>query len=231
MACAAHRDAISARLDGELSPDEAEHLDAHLDGCAECRAWSVRAEGLHRALRVRPADDVPDLRERILAALDPPRPAVPPVAAATSGAGPEPVGAGAGTGWLRYGLAVIGLAMVVLALPSMLGGDTQSALHLSRELGAWDAAFGAGLVVAAWQPERARGLLPMAAVLGGTMVVVAVLDVIAGRVPLLNESSHTIELVGMALLWALARRTGSAPARPLFASRHRTPRPTSWHAA
>ena len=101
-------------------------------------------------------------------------PSLPPVA--------EP-SAGRAAGWLRYGLAVIALTMFVLAIPSLVLHDSGSAIHLTRELSAWDLAFAAGLAFAAWQPARSRGLLPMAAVLAGGQVLGSVIDIASGRAP------------------------------------------------
>jgi predicted anti-sigma-YlaC factor YlaD len=120
-------------------------------------------------------------------------------------------------GWIRYGLVVIGLTMVALAVPSLVLHDTGNAIHLTRELSAWDAAFGAGLLFAAWQPARARGLLPMAAVLAGAQLLGSVIDVVSGRSLVMSEAHHVLQLVGVLLLWLLCRTT--AASRPHVAHR------------
>jgi hypothetical protein len=61
---------LSARLDGEASPADAEELNAHLAGCASCRRHERELEGVRRALRLQPANAVPDLAPAIMRALD-----------------------------------------------------------------------------------------------------------------------------------------------------------------
>ena len=68
MRCEQIREALSARLDGEAAEPEDAVLDAHLDTCASCAAWSQDLTVLHRMVRVREAEAVPDLTAAILAA-------------------------------------------------------------------------------------------------------------------------------------------------------------------
>ena len=227
MRCSTCQDALSARLDGEAVPVSLDELDDHLAGCAPCRRFSLDITDLHRVVRVREAEPVPDLSVAILTAAGQPGTVAPaqapaaPAAAAIGAASPEP--AGPARGWLRYGLVVIGLTMLALALPSLLLHDSGSAIHMTRELSAWDAAFGAGLLFAAWQPGRARGLLPMAAVLAGAQVVGSIIDVASGRSPVVSESHHALELIGVLLLWLLCRTTGASASASLAPSSPSTP--------
>ena len=199
MRCAICREALSARLDGESPEVSVDELDAHLATCSDCRRYSLDIADVHRIVRVRGAEPVPDLTGAILAAAAP----VEPVAAASR----------RHAGWIRYGLVVIGLTMLALALPSLVLHDSGNAIHMTRELSAWDAAFGAGLLFAAWQPARARGLLPMAAVLAGAQLLGSLIDIGSGRSPIVSEAHHALELVGVLLLWLLCR-TVSSTRRP-----------------
>ena len=67
MDCDALREALSARLDGEDPGVDDAALDAHVAGCRACRAWAEDAAALHRLVRVRAADPVPDLTAAIRA--------------------------------------------------------------------------------------------------------------------------------------------------------------------
>jgi len=67
MGCDWWQEAMSAKLDGEASPDEMVGLDAHLAACGDCCALMVRLERQHRALRLRRAPDVPNLVPGVLA--------------------------------------------------------------------------------------------------------------------------------------------------------------------
>jgi predicted anti-sigma-YlaC factor YlaD len=207
MRCSTCQDALSARLDGEDVDVTLDDLDGHVAGCAECRRFSLDITDVHRIVRVRAAEPVPDLTRSILDA--------------TADVAPNSqVTAGAARGWIRYGLVVIGLTMLALAIPSLVLHDSGTAIHMTRELSAWDAAFGAGLLFAAWQPGRARGLLPMAIVLAGAQVLGSVIDVASGRSPVVSESHHALELVGILLLWLLCRTaTSTRTARAAGATR------------
>jgi hypothetical protein len=57
---------VSARLDGEADARQAAALDAHLAGCAACRRHARELEDVRRALRVQPAEAVPDLAPAIM---------------------------------------------------------------------------------------------------------------------------------------------------------------------
>jgi len=67
--CLACRDAVSARMDGEAEPVPAEVTDAHLLVCAACRSWGELAAEVTRAVLMRAMVPVPDLADRILAAV------------------------------------------------------------------------------------------------------------------------------------------------------------------
>jgi predicted anti-sigma-YlaC factor YlaD len=209
MRCSTCQEALSARLDGESAGVSLDELDHHVASCPGCRRFSLDITDVHRMVRVRAAEPVPDLTRSILDATGGSiaAPVTTPSAASASPA----------RGWLRYGLVVVGLTMLALALPSLVLHDSGNAIHLTRELSAWDAAFGAGLLFAAWQPTRARGLLPMAAVLAGAQVLGSVIDVVSGRSLVVSEAHHILELVGVILLWLLCRTV--SPTRPTASHR------------
>lgn len=208
MDCDALREALSARLDGEDPGVDDAALDAHVAGCRACRAWAEDAAALHRLVRVRAADPVPDLTDAILAEAAPD----PRVAAAR----PRPVSTA------RWALLAVALTQLVLAVPDLLLGGDDTAVHVARELGAFDVALAVGLVVAAWQPARAWGLLPLAAALVVVLAVTAVADVIDGSATALGEAYHLLEAAGLGLLWLVAREARHAGPAPLGAPRWRT---------
>lgn len=74
MSCEIWREALSARLDGEDLPAGTEDLDAHLATCPDCASYAHELEALHRATRLRPAEEVPDRTDVILARARPPAP-------------------------------------------------------------------------------------------------------------------------------------------------------------
>src|SRR5690348_2163005 len=78
--CATARELLSARLDGEASPLEQAAVGRHLATCPACAVLGAELERLHRAIRLRPADEVPDLSAAIVRRVAPP----PPPATATA---------------------------------------------------------------------------------------------------------------------------------------------------
>jgi predicted anti-sigma-YlaC factor YlaD len=204
MDCTHLREALSARLDGEDAlPSDAEDLDAHVAGCSACARWLADVTAVHRLTRVRAAEPVPDLSAAIVAR------ATATAAAPRRAAFAEPISTA------RWCLFVVALTQLVLAGPAvLLGEDAGATVHVARELGSFDVALAVGLLVAAWQPARAWGLLPVAAALGLVMGATAVLDVIDGSASTFGEVHHLLDLAGVGLLWLVARAARTSPTRP-----------------
>jgi len=194
MRCDTIREALSARIDGEDPGLADDVVQEHLRTCRGCTTWADEVSTLHGMVRVREAEQVPDLTARILATGTPGPMARRAVLA-------EPVSTA------RWALFVVALTQLVLAAPALLlGEDSGATVHVARELGSFDVALAVGLLVAAWQPARAWGLLPvvtaLALVLGGT----GVLDIVRGSTSSLGEAHHLLDLAGVALLWWVARQ-------------------------
>ena len=183
--CERWRDAVSARLDGEDPGVDLRLLDAHLARCPACRAFAAAADAAAPRPR-RTAVAVPDLSRRVAR-----------LAAATDRAGSSIIARGL--------LAVVAIEIVVVSLPALVLGDEQdTARHAARHLGAFTVAYAVGLLVVVARPARARTMLPVAAVLGGALLIGAVVDLAEGRIPLVHEALHVPELVSVVLLWLLA---------------------------
>ena len=181
--CGVMRDLISARADGELSPELDPLVDAHVAACPGCGDF---AEGAHRVRRLTgmraespaPVDEVLDTVSV-----------------------PDP-GKGA---WVRIALGAVGLTLLLRGLVVIATGDLEGAgAHVARHLGAFGAALAIGLVYAAGRPERALGLMPLAGVLGLLLATTAVIDVAMRRSDALSEATHLVEVVGIVLLWVLS---------------------------
>ena len=188
MDCSSARSVISARADGEATAVELAELDAHLAGCSGCRAHQGEVHDLRRAVVLRQPLAPADLADRVMARV------------------PEPV-LGAAE-WVRYALGVVAASLVVLNLPLLLGLSAGGADHQSRHLGTFGVALGIGLLWAAFQPERALGLVPLAGALGVATMAAALVDLGAGRISALTEASHLLELIGLGLLWVLSGGLG-----------------------
>ena len=200
MDCTSYRDLVSARLDDELTPLETDALDAHLGHCAECRAFAAGAAALMPVVRVRAAEQIPDLVAPILAAAKAPR-------------------RDAARDAARLMLAWVSIVQLAFALPALILGDSTGATaHVARHLGSFDVAIAAGLLYAAWRPQRAFALMPVALVMTGCVVATAALDLTDGSTSSGLEAHHLIDLVGFALLWVVAGRPmpRRRAARPAF---------------
>ena len=183
-----YRELISARLDDELSSVESDALDSHLRHCVECTGFATRAAALAPVLRVRAADDIPDLVAPILATAKSPR--------------RDTLRDGA-----RLMLFWVAIVELAFALPALVLGDSSGASsHVARHLGSFDVAIAAGLLYAAWRPHRALALVPVALVLSGCVIVTATLDLTDGSTSTGLEAHHLVDLVGFALLWIVAGR-------------------------
>lgn len=175
---------MSALLDHEDPGVDAVEIDGHVATCAACASYRTRLDQTHRAVRLRRAEPVPDLTPAILARLAPP---------------PNPHDAV--LGWLRSGLTFIGVLVVALSAALLLSGSAVNPAHLA----AWDLAFGGALLFAAWQPDRARGLLPMAWLLVVSMTTASVIEIGRGHPATHGIVFHAAELIGVILLTLLVR--------------------------
>jgi predicted anti-sigma-YlaC factor YlaD len=193
MDCTDARTAISARLDGEEPSTVAPVLDAHLGSCADCRAFEATTTAMHRRLRLRPAEPVPDLSTSIVAAIG-------------------PTIDDSRVSGLRAGLAAVAFVQILIALPALLlGEDAGLPAHTARHLGSFAVALGIGFLVAAWRPDRVGGVLPLTAALVLCLLLASGIDLASSRTDALDElAGHATELVGLGLLWLLARETGAS---------------------
>ena len=191
MRCTSFREAFSARLDGEEPGLPEPEVDAHLAGCAECRAWVEAAGALAGIVRHAPRDHV---------ALDPAL-----LAALTDPAGDELADRSTARVW-RALLGLVAVAQLVVSFPGVILQDGQASVHMTHELTAWDMGLAAGFLVAAILPARAWGMLPFAAVLVACLGATSVVDMLAGHARADRELVHLLGLAGLAIVWVLARR-------------------------
>ena len=104
MDCTHIREALSARLDGEDPGVDGHRVNAHVSACAACAAWTADLSALHRMMRVRAAEEVPDLTAAILANT--------PSSAVERGSGRAHPGTA--TGWILLVVALAGVALLWL---------------------------------------------------------------------------------------------------------------------
>lgn len=186
MQCDDVRDALSARLDGEPTGLDDPTLHAHLAGCPSCRSFDERLADVHRRIRVRPAEVVPDLSTAIMARVAPATPA---------------------RTFARVSLLVVAIALGLVTLPTLLSAPGPHA-HETRHFAIYDLALAAGFAYVVVRPWVARALLPMFAALGVLMLAGAVVDAALGGDSSLGDSHHVLQFVGIALVALLARPGG-----------------------
>jgi predicted anti-sigma-YlaC factor YlaD len=196
VACDHVQEAISAGLDHEPATLDGATIEDHLAGCAACRTFDSGATALQRRSRERSTDEVPNLVGSILNA-------VPLVSDHQDGTGWRPAGL---AGAARIALLLVAVVQLVLAVPALVLGDESGAsIHVARELGSWDVALAIAWIAVVLRPERAVGLLPFAAALAAVMMGTAILDIIEGHRPVVDELHHTLGVLGLACTWLLSR--------------------------
>jgi predicted anti-sigma-YlaC factor YlaD len=185
------RHAISARLDGEDPGLDEARIYGHLATCGECRAFAHDTDELHRAVRLAPAPEIPDLTPGILAAIG------------TETLAQEDSETQHALRWILLAIAVTQIAVAIPAL--LFGSDAGLPVHTARHIGSFDVALGVGFFYAAWKPSRIPGLLPVVVALVACLVGSSLLDVAAGNTAALGEAQHALDFVGLAVVWLLSR--------------------------
>jgi predicted anti-sigma-YlaC factor YlaD len=199
---------LSAQLDGEGEPAEAALVDDHLAGCAGCRQWLDRAATVNRLTRTGVGVPVPDLTDKIMAAL----PAVAPrrrLRPATA---------------LYVALAAVGAVQLILGLDQIGGGVAGAAHvhtgldatpgHLWHESAAWNVALGAGYLFIALRRTRPSGLMPMLTAFVAMLLLLSVGDLTGDRVDATRLVSHGFVILGYLLIATLSRIPGGFAAPP-----------------
>ncbi len=190
MQCDTFREAISARIDGEDPGLPEGALNAHLDACADCRAWQQHAHEVTRRARLGGSFPGHDLTARVLAAV------------------PD-----ASTGrrrrfTRRAGLGAVAAAQLAITVPLLLlGHDHDAGTHATHELGSFDLSLAVAFAVGAIRPALAAGLAWPCAIAAAGLTGTALIDLIGGQTPGADEAQHLVAVAG-ALLLIWQARTG-----------------------
>lgn len=196
MICDQVREAISADLDGEGPALPASAIQAHLAGCAACRAWRERAHAVTRRARLGGYVLDHDLAGSVLAAASGPSGHV----RSWSGA-------------RRAGLVAVALAQFAITVPLLvLGHDHDAGAHAAHELGSFDLALAIAFAVGAIRPALSAGLAWPSGIAAAGLAITAIADLIGGQTFGADEAQHLIAMAGAALLFwqAFAGRTQDA---------------------
>lgn len=207
MECDAAREAISARIDGEDTglPDSA--LQAHLEGCADCRGWQQRAHAVTRRVRLGGPFLERDLTAQVLAAITP----------APARRHRRLI--------QRAGLLAVALAQLVITVPLLiLGHDRGAGVHAAHELGSFDLALAVAFVVGAIRPSLSAGLAWPCGIAAAALLVTAIIDLAGGQTLAVDEAPHLIAAAGAVLLFWQAR-AGTSAAGPALATPGSSPVP------
>jgi predicted anti-sigma-YlaC factor YlaD len=192
MECDRAREAISARIDGEDPgvPDGA--LQAHLDGCENCRDWQQRAHVMTRRARLGGSFLDRDLTGLVLAAI-PPSPAMRRLRLG-----------------LRGALLAAALGQLAITVPLLvLGHDHDAGPHAAHELGSFDLALAIAFAVGAIRPALSAGLAWTCAIAAAGLAGTAIADLIGGQTMGADEAQHLIAVAGAVLLIWQARITAT----------------------
>lgn len=193
MSCDQARGALSATLDGEARRDERAAAEGHLDSCARCNVWLASVYRVNRTLRLSAVDTAVDMNDRsgaILTEWDRARASMPRVLL------------------LRLGLTAVAAVNAALAfvliLGSSLGRLGSPGEHAGRDLAAFPVTLGAAFLLSALD-GRARGRLGVVTATVALLLISAVVDLAGNHTALAYELVHLPEVIGLVLLWRLAR--------------------------
>jgi predicted anti-sigma-YlaC factor YlaD len=200
--CEATREAISAQLDGESAGVGQSLLEAHLGGCAACRAWREHAHEVTRRVRLASARPAPSPGSSTLAAV----------------MVPESRGRWwRSLGFARAGLVAVAVGQLIATVPALLfGSDRGAPIHVAHEMGAFDMALAVGFLVAACRPTRAQGMRALVGCAALLLVVTAAIDLLAGRTTPTDELPHLLAVAGWLLLWRTSELVSPGAHEPAF---------------
>jgi predicted anti-sigma-YlaC factor YlaD len=196
--CGRVREVLSAVLDGEAGPDDAEWARGHLAGCPDCTRWADQAARLDRLLRISPvATDEPDLADTVLSQVRLPEP----------GRWRAPVRAAL----LLVALTQLVIGVVSLSGPIGMGMVMAMTAHMNHEEAAFNIAFGIALLRVAWDGRRAAGQVPVLAAFVLVLAVSSVFDLADGAVTWPRLLTHLPILLGLLLSATLSRLPTDQP--------------------
>lgn len=222
ISCQEIQRAISAKLDNEKAEIDDTIIEAHLEGCAECRAYLERARVLKTELSGA-EDYAPDLTDLIVASV-----------------GPEIRRAenrrATSLAIARTILVLLGIAFIAWAIGTLVESTRLITDGLFSEdpvisdmmvnLAAARVALGFGLIFAAWKTEVASGMLPIFATVWTFSFGFAARGLILGTLSTGNVVGLLLLLAAtLVLLWtwlsgygrsAVRRAWQAANARPTF---------------
>jgi predicted anti-sigma-YlaC factor YlaD len=193
--CEPVRESLSALMDREWPTLGRDEVMAHLDECADCRRWQDRAHAATRRARLSAPQPPDALAETLIMAL-------------------------AGRRWSRWMLPVrvllagVGWGIATFALPALIYGiDAEAPPHVAHEMGSLNVAIGLSLVLAAFRPRLATGVLPLVGAVVGLLVLTAGDDILRGSTTWQHEAPHALMVAGLVLLLAITRleRPSSGP--------------------
>ena len=195
MECDRAREAISARIDGEVTGVPEGALDEHLAGCHACGDWQLRAYVMTRRARLGGHFLDRDLTGEVLAAI-PPVPARRRLRLA-----------------LRAALVAVALGQLVITVPLLLlGHDPEAGAHAAHELGSFDLALAIAFTIGAIRPALSAGLAWPCGIAAGGLVATALADLAGGRTIGADEAQHLIAAAGALLLIWQSRVYGARTA-------------------
>ena len=188
---------LSARIDGESTSGEDALADLHVEECVECARWYDGAARITRLARMSVAAAPDPHDDRLLDV----------VLAAAPGPGWSRTGR-----WLRVLLGALGFGQFALGIAQIAslgmtegigsaGGMTSH--HLLHESAAWNVAIGAAYLWIALRRGRPTGALPIMTAFVAVLVLLSIDDLLTGEVAAASLLTHTMVILGYAVLLIL----------------------------
>ena len=188
---------LSADIDGEAELTEVAAATNHAARCIPCRSLRREMMLMDSTLRGDPAPPAPDFAPLVV---DATRRSV-KIRRSVA----------------RIALVIVGLVLLAEVFPQIFA--TTGDAHMEHHLAVWGLTFSVALLTNALRPSLSRVIRPIATLFAASMLLIAIIDIFRGETPMLAETHHLLEVVGVALIWiiSLPSRTvlDGAPAQSL----------------
>jgi hypothetical protein len=117
---------------------------------------------------------------------------------------------------LQIVLFVFAIIEIIQATYFIVDEKQLSQQHVYAHLGSYMLAYASALIIIAFRPARARGLLLLVSVATIGFISTSILDIIRGNADTAGELTHVTKLIGPFIVWIIAKRVinFSVPGKP-----------------
>lgn len=107
---------------------------------------------------------------------------------------------------LQIVLFIFAIIEIIQAIYFIVDEKHISQQHVYAHLGSYMLAYASALIIIAFRPARARGLLLLVSVATIGFISTSILDIIRGNAAAAGELTHVTKLIGPFIVWIIAKR-------------------------